>query len=246
MAVGIAVDGLFAVAESFRSAGPVRDLRFSRDLGPCPLLFRFQGSQIELGRRMVLEIVEYVVGRVDGLVEIAEAEQRPLLARRLRFRVVVAKIETVPFGIARDLVGSVALTDEDPVVAGVVVITHQNDPVPALIRVDRAVRLVGETDLGPGGSFGPPSEYAVDPDPVAAGLDFSLPRPLRFERKVLCGGLVLTVCEHHVERLVVVVTAVNALGVDDAADLEYRYGVHRRFGVPLQLDGQFHLCRASV
>ena len=59
--------------------------------------FRLQGSQIELGRRMVLEIVEHVVGRVDGLVEIAEAEQRPLLARRLRFRVVVAKIETVPF-----------------------------------------------------------------------------------------------------------------------------------------------------
>ena len=75
---------------------------------------------------MVLEIVEYVIGRVDGLVEIAEAEQRPLLARRLRFRVVVAKIETVPFGIARDLVGSVALTNEDPVVAGVVVITTSN------------------------------------------------------------------------------------------------------------------------
>ena len=208
--------------------------------------FRLQGSQIELGRRMVLEIVEHVVGRVDGLVEIAEAEQRPLLARRLRFRVVVAKIETVPFGIARDLGGSVALTDEDPVVAGVIVVTYQNDPVPALIRADGAVRLVGEPDFGPGGSFGPASEHAVDPDPVAAGLDFSLPRPLRFERKVLCGGLVLTVCEHHVERCAVVVTAVNAFGIDDAADLEYRHGVHRRFGMPLQLDGQFHLRRASV
>ena len=134
--------------------------------------FRLQGSQIELGRRMVLEIVEHVVGRVDGLVEIAEAEQ-PLLARRLRFRVVVAKIETVPFGIARDLGGSVALTDEDPVVAGVIVVTYQNDPVPALIRADGAVRLVGEPDFGPGGSFGPASEHAVDPDPVAAGVNRS-------------------------------------------------------------------------
>lgn len=195
---------------------------------------------------MILEIVEHVVDRVDGLGDVAVAEKRSLLARRLRFRVFVAQIETVPLGGACDLGGGVSLAHEDAVVAGIVVVTHQDDPETALVFGDRAVGLIGELDFGAGGSPCRTAQHTVDLYPLFADFDRGVPGTLRFERQVLGRGLVLAVGEYHLERRIVIVPAVDALGVDDAADLENRHGIHRGFVESFQLDRQSYLCGAAV
>lgn len=181
---------------------------------------------------MVGEPVELVVDGIDGLVDVAEAEERTLLAGRGGLVILVIEVESVPFGRSGHLHGGIALTHEDAVVARQVVIADQDDAAPVLVLADRSGRLIGKADFGPGGSLHRTAQHAVEFDPLLADLDLGLPGAFGFEHRIPRGRFVQPMCQCHLECRIVVVAAIDALGVDHTAHLIDRYGVHRRLAWP--------------
>ena len=96
---------------------------------------------------MVGKPVELVVDGVNGLVDIAVAEERTLLAGRGGLVILIFQVECVPFGRSGHPDGGIALTHEDVVVARQVVIADQDDAAPALIFADRTGGLTGKADF---------------------------------------------------------------------------------------------------
>ena len=94
---------------------------------------------------MVGKPVELVVDGVNGLVDIAVAEERTLLAGRGGLVILIFQVECVPFGRSGHPDGGIALTHEDVVVARQVVIADQDDAAPALIFADRTGGLTGNS-----------------------------------------------------------------------------------------------------
>lgn len=77
-----------------------------------------------------------------------------------------------------------------------------------------------------------PAQHAVEFDPLLADLDLGLPGAFGFEHRIPRGRFVQPMCQCHLECRIVVVAAIDALGVDHTAHLVDRYGVHRRLAWP--------------
>ena len=170
-----AADGLRHVAEALRTARLARYPGLPGDRIPGSRQPRTRGSQPERSRGMVGKPVELVVDGVNGLVDIAVAEERTLLAGRGGLVILIFQVECVPFGRSGHPDGGIALTHEDVVVARQVVIADQDDAAPALIFADRAGGLIGKADFGPGRSLHRAAQHAVELDPLLADLDLGLP-----------------------------------------------------------------------
>ena len=170
-----AADGLRHVAEALRTARLARYPGLPGDRIPGSRQPRTRGSQPERSRGMVGKPVELVVDGVNGLVDIAVAEERTLLAGRGGLVILIFQVECVPFGRSGHPDGGIALTHEDVVVARQVVIADQDDAAPALIFADRTGGLTGKADFGPGRSLHRAAQHAVELDPLLADLDLGLP-----------------------------------------------------------------------